>query len=78
MVGPATGRGSSTHGAPVLRSLHPLIAMIPKVVRMEKVKAKTSRTYRSSCDAWKRTSTSHPNAVRLSPARGGRRPTRLS
>lgn len=75
MVGPATGPGSSTRGAPVLRSLHPLTATIPRVVKMEKVK--TFRTYRLSCDAWKRTSTSHPNAGRHSPARGGRRPTRL-
>jgi YD repeat-containing protein len=52
--------------------------MIPKVVRMEKVKARTSRTYRLSYDDWKRTSTSHLNAGRLSRARGERRPTRLS
>jgi hypothetical protein len=51
--------------------------MIPKVVRME-VKARTSRTYRLSYDDWKRTSMSHLNAGRLSHARGGRHPTRLS
>lgn len=73
---PDTGPGFSTRGAPAPKNPHPLTATIPRGARMEKVKAKTSRIYRSSCDALKRTSTSRPNAGRRSPARGGQLLTR--